>query len=280
MKIVVTGAAGQLGTSVVKRLRLENQVYAYDSRQLDITNEQLVYKVLEEIRPTHIINCAAYNNVNKAEQDIKEADSINEMGTYNLAKGAEAFKATLIHISTDYVFDGEKKQPYIEEDIPNPLNVYGKSKYRGELHVMKECTRYMIIRTSWLYSYKSNNFLSTILRLAKERESIDVICDHYGTPTFTEELAIMIEKLIEVGGQGLYHCSGQGSCTWYEFAKEIVKLAKIDCEVRPILAKDYKEKARKPSYSVLDNAKIEDETGFYMKPWQETLTDFFKFYKV
>lgn len=275
MKILVAGAYGQLGNSVVKKMSSTHEVFAFSSKQLDIGNELQVLEVIKEIRPTFIINCAAYNNVNQAETYVNEARYVNQIGAYNLAKAAELIQATLIHISTDYVFDGEKKQPYLEEDIPNPINIYGITKYRGEQLIQEVCSRYMIIRTSWLYSDKNNNFPHTIMRLAKEREMLNVICDHIGTPTNTEELAGVIERLIYYNGQGIYHCSGNGMCSWYEFAKKIVELANIQCEIQPISAIDYKEPAKKPNYSVLDKKKLEDTIGYTMKEWQEALTIYF-----
>lgn len=275
MKILVAGAYGQLGSSVVKKMSSAHEVFAFSSKQLDIGNELQVLEVIKEIRPAFIINCAAYNNVNQAETYVNEAKYVNQIGAYNLAKAAELIQAKLIHISTDYVFDGEKKQPYIEEDIPNPINIYGITKYRGEQLIQEVCSRYMIIRTSWLYSDKNNNFPHAIMRLAKEREMLNVICDHIGTPTNTEELADAIERLIYYDGQGIYHCSGNGMCSWYEFAKKIVELANIQCEIRPISAIDYKEPAKKPNYSVLDKKKLEDTIGCTMKEWQEALTIYF-----
>lgn len=276
MKILVAGAYGQLGTSIVRRISSQHQVFAYSSQQLDIRSEEQVLQIVREIKPTIIINCAAYNNVNQAELYTNEAKLVNEVGAYNLAKAAEFIQATLIHISTDYVFDGNKKSPYVEEDIPNPLNIYGMTKYRGEQLIQDICSRYIIIRTSWLYSEKNNNFVHTILRLVKEKERLNIISDHLGTPTYTEELAEAIERLIHEGANGLYHCSGNGFCSWYDFAREIVRLAKIECDIQPISALDYQELAKKPSYSVLDKSKFEKTTGYQMKEWQETLKLYFR----
>lgn len=276
MKILVVGAYGQLGSSVVKKMSSAHEVFAFGSKQLDIGNEEQVFEIVKKIRPACIINCAAYNNVNQAELHVDEARYVNEIGPYNLAKVAELMQATLIHISTDYVFDGEKNTPYIEVDATNPINIYGITKLKGEELIKEVCSRYIIIRTSWLYSEKNNNFPHTIMKLAKEKAMLKVVCDHVGTPTNTEELARVIERLIFVGGQGTYHCSGNGVCSWYEFAKKITELAGIECNIQPILAKEYNEIARKPAYSVLDNKKIERTTGYIMRDWKETLEDFLK----
>lgn len=275
MRILVAGAYGQLGTSIVRKMSPIHEVFAFGSKKLDVGNEEQVLETVRRIKPTYIINCAAYNNVNQAEAYVKEAEYVNQIGAYNLAKAAELIQATLIHISTDYVFDGEKKYPYVEEDTANPLNIYGITKYRGEQLIQEVCRKYMIIRTSWLYSDKSNNFPNTIMKLAKEKEKLNVICDHIGTPTNTEELSEVIAKLIYFGGQGIYHCSGNGMCSWYDFAKKTVELAGLKCEILPIYAKDYKEVARKPSYSVLDKKKLQHTIEYTMKDWQEALTIYF-----
>ena len=276
MKILVTGAYGQLGTSIVKKMSSHYEIFAYGSKQLDIRNENQTLQIVREIKPTYIINCAAYNNVNQAEVCINEARAVNEIGAYNLGKAAEYVKATLVHISTDYVFDGEKKSPYVEEDTPNPLNVYGLSKYKGEQLIQEVCSRYIIVRTSWLYSEKENNFPHTILRLAKQKDNLNVVADHFRTPSNTEELAAAIEKLIYNGAYGLYNCSGNGVCSWYEFARKTIELAGVQCNIQPIDAKDYKELAQKPSYSVLDNSKVQKLLGYSMKEWEEALESYFR----
>lgn len=276
MKILVTGAHGQLGTAIVRKMSSKHQVFAFGSKQLDIRSEEQVLQATREIMPTYIINCAAYNNVNQAEIYSDEARAVNEIGVHNLAKAAELINATLVHISTDYIFDGEKKKPYTEEDIPNPLNVYGASKYRGELFIQDICSKYIIVRTSWLYSEKENNFPHTILKLAKEKYNLNIVSDHIGTPSNTEELAEAIQRLIDNGIYGIYNCSGNGKCSWYEFARKTVELAGISCNIQPIKAKDYKELAKKPVYSVLDNAKIQSVLGYSMKEWEQALEEYFK----
>lgn len=276
MKILVTGAQGQLGTAIVRKLSGRFQIEAFNSRQLDISDEKQVLQIITQIKPAYIINCAAYNNVNQAELHSDKAIAVNELGVYHLAKAAELMGAVLIHISTDYIFDGQKKSPYIEEDMPNPLNVYGMSKYKGELLIQEMCSKYIILRTSWLYSEKENNFPHAILRLAKEKNHLKVISDHIGTPSNTEELARVIQELIEDGVYGIYNCSGNGQCSWYEFAKKTMELAGINCNIQPIKAMEYKEPAKKPAYSVLDNTKIQKVLGFSIRQWEEALEWYFK----
>lgn len=275
MKVVITGTNGQLGNLLLKRLSSNYEIVGLNSRQLDIGQEAQVFEAISSIKPQYIINCAAYNNVNQAEINISDAKYVNELGVYNLARAAELVKATLVHISTDYVFDGQKRQPYVEEDIPHPLNMYGITKYSGEKLAQQVCSRCLIIRTSWLYSEKTNNFVHTIMKLATERNTVKVISDHVGTPTNAEELAEIIEQLIENNATGLYHASGGGVCSWYDFARKIIDLANISCDIQPISYKDYKELAVKPCYSVLSKDKLEKEINYKVANWQETLEKYF-----
>lgn len=279
MKIAVIGANGQLGSWVLRKLALEHEVVGLNSKQLDIGKEEQVTKVLTRIKPQYIINCAAYNNVNQAEVEVSAAKYVNELGVYHLAQVAKQLKATLIHISTDYVFDGKKGMPYWEEDQPNPLNIYGITKYSGERLIQEICQKYMIIRTSWLYSEKPNNFVHTILNKARQQTELKVINDHFGTPTLAEDLAEVIRQLIHHEGQGIYHASGNGECSWYEFAESILKFSGIKCQIEPISYKAYPELAQKPVYSVLDNKRLREGIGDTMGEWQDTLEKFMKAYK-
>ena len=279
MKVLIVGAYGQLGSEVSKKLSLSYEIVQLGSKELDIGNEERVLEVIKSIRPVYIVNCAAYNNVNQAEVCKELARYVNEIGVYNLAKASELVQATLVHISTDYVFNGEKRVPYVETDIAEPINAYGLTKYNGEQFVQDICQRYIIIRTAWLYSQKENNFVHTVMKIGQEKKQLRVINDHIGSPTNVEELANVIEQLMSKGGQGIYHCSGNGMCSWYEFAKKIIQLSNIDCFVEPISAREYKELAPKPAFSVLRNLKLEETIGDPMKNWEDSLETFFAKYR-
>lgn len=271
MKILITGAKGQLGKILTQKYSMDTDIYSFGSAELDITNQKKVSSILREIRPTTIINCASYTQVDQAEIMQGEVQRINEMGVKNLATACSEIDAKLVQISTDYIFDGAKGVPYIETDTPNPLNVYGKTKWIGEQIVEEICEQHLIIRTAWLYSYEENNFVNTICKLAKERHSLSVVDDQIGTPTNAYELANVIQMLVNEKAHGRYHCSGKGMCSWYEFAKRIVKLYNIPCEIEKISSSDYKQKAKRPKYSVLDNYALRHTLGDPMRYWEDAL---------
>lgn len=266
-KILITGAHGQLGTELSKLLP-----YAVltDVDQLDITDLTAVQKFVKEKDIATIINCAAYTAVDKAEDDVLLATKINTIGPENLAKTG----CKVVHISTDYVFDGRNYRPYTPEDEANPVSVYGQTKRAGELAVLKNAKEAVIIRTAWLYSPYGNNFVKTMRRLGAEKESINVVSDQVGTPTYAADLAAAIVKLlpqISEANKGIYHFTNEGVCSWYDFAQEIMDESGLKCQVNPIPTSAYPTRAQRPAYSVLDKSKIKNTFGIQIAHWKHAL---------
>ncbi|MGL6179066.1 MAG: dTDP-4-dehydrorhamnose reductase [Tannerellaceae bacterium] len=275
-KILVTGANGQLGSELKDILGANNEQVVYtDVAQLDITKLDLVRAFIKEHKVTDIINCAAYTAVDKAETDQDIAYMVNCIAPKNLATVAAEENCRLIHVSTDYVFSGEACTPYVESDPTSPLGVYGRTKLAGEEAVTDSGCDSVIIRTSWLYSAYGNNFVKTMMRLGKERDQLNVVFDQVGTPTYAGDLAAAIVKLIQsqdlVDVSGLYHFSNEGVCSWYDFAQEIMDLEGITCNVQPILSSQYPTPVRRPSFSVLDKAKIKKDLNMTIPYWKHSL---------
>lgn len=275
-KILITGASGQLGSAInmlCSQQRDRFEIINTAHTDLDITDFLKVQLYLGDHAPDYIVNCAAYTAVDKAESDQKRAFEINKDGARNVAKVSAALKIPIIHISTDFVFDGSSSTPLNEEDLCRPINVYGQSKYEGEKAVQAENTKHFIIRTSWLYSNFGSNFLKSISKLAKEKSSLNIVFDQIGTPTFANDLAEVIVKIIDSNASdyGIYHYSNEGVASWYDFAKELIELQGIQCDVRPILTSQYPTPAKRPSYSVLNKAKIKSTFGIDIPYWKESL---------
>jgi dTDP-4-dehydrorhamnose reductase len=273
MRILITGATGQLGRELIKGLN-DDELLTPTHKQIDIRDPNSIKRIVD-LNPEIIIHTAAYTDVDGCEENHELAWDVNSFGTKNIATAAEEIKAKLIYISTDYVFDGKKKEPYLETDRPNPLNIYGKSKYSGENYVRDICSRFIIIRTSWLYGKEGKNFVYTILTRSKEREELKVVNDQIGCPTNARDLAESIKKLIPSKTSGIYHASGEGECSWYEFALEIVRLSGIRIKVIPITSNEISRKAPRPSYAVLRNSCFA-ESATTMRHWRKALTDFFR----
>lgn len=269
-KILVTGAKGQLGTEL-KKLLLD--AIFTDVGELDITNLDAVKNFVSNNHIETIINCAAYTAVDKAEDDIELAKKINEDGPRNLALSG----AKVIHISTDYVFDGKNYQPYLPEDGTNPISVYGKTKRAGELAVLDNAKVAVIIRTAWLYSAHGNNFAKTMRRLGAEKDSLNVVVDQIGSPTFAGDLAKAIVAILpqmNESNKGIYHYTNEGVCSWYDFATEIMSLSGLSCKVNPIPSSAYPTKATRPFYSVLSKEKIKNVFNIEIPYWKESLRKF------
>ncbi|MCH4569110.1 dTDP-4-dehydrorhamnose reductase [Bacillus sp. ES1-5] len=277
MKVLVTGAKGQLGQDVL--CLLENQpweVFGFGREELDITNEEKVREKVLSIKPDIIIHTAAYTQVDQAESDEEIAFKVNAEGTKYLAQAAEAVGAKFCYVSTDYVFDGTKNEPYKVDDQTNPQTVYGRSKLVGEQYTQKYCSKSYIVRTSWVFGLYGNNFVKTMLRLAKEKKELGVVHDQVGSPTYTTDLASFIINLVQSDKYGIYHGSNSGVCSWYEFAKEVFKQSNIEIVVNPLTTEDFPRPAARPKYSVLNNGMVE-ETGFEsFQDWKEALKDFLK----
>ncbi len=278
MHILVTGSNGQLGSEIqALATNYPNFDFIFtDVDDLDITDEQAVKRFFETHEINYVINCAAYTNVDKAEEEEELARKINILGTRNIAKQCGKPGIGLVHISTDYVFDGNNNRPYRETDYTNPRTVYGMSKLESEEMVEEFADTAIIIRTSWLYSSFGHNFVKTILKYGRERESLNVVYDQIGTPTYAGDLAkLMLDNLEDLSwlkGTHIFHYSNEGVCSWYDFAKEIIEISGIDCKVNPIESKDYPQKAARPFYSVLNKAKIKDGTDHHDIPhWKDSL---------
>lgn len=277
MKVLVTGSNGQLGRSIIMQVSNHPNIQFIfnDVDELDITDESSLKAFLQKNRIDALINCAGYTAVDKAETEREKAFLINTHAVKNLAKLSTEYGFLLLHISTDYIFDGKKTSPYIESDHPNPLSVYGLSKYEGENEILKHAKRAIIIRTSWLYSEFGNNFVKTILRLAKEKSEIKVVNDQTGTPTYATDLAGFILKSLlnrsEIPGVNLYNYSNEGVASWYDFAKTIVDFNHSRCTVIPITTEEYPLPACRPAYSVLSKEKINNEFKPNIPDWKESL---------
>jgi dTDP-4-dehydrorhamnose reductase len=279
MVVLVTGATGQLGQAiefVSGNYPKINFVFC-DSSELDITNKENCREAFIKYNPNFCINTAAYTAVDKAESEPEKAHLINVIGAKNLAETCKEHEVVLLHISTDFVFDGNQKNPYTEMDIPNPTSVYGQTKLEGEKAIQEILKQHFIIRTSWVYSQFGNNFMKTILRLASERDSLAVVNDQTGTPTNAVDLAEALIKIVSSNFQlltsnfGIYNFSNEGHCTWYDFAKKIVEINNIKIDLKPIPTSSYPTPAKRPTQSVLDKTKIKSVFCVIIDCWDESL---------
>lgn len=281
MKILVTGANGQLGNEMKNILEKEcpGITYYTDIHELDLLDAQAVESFVLKNDITHILNCAAYTAVDKAEEDKAMCAAVNVDAVKNIANAADAVGAKIIHISTDYVFDGTAHRPYKESDKVNPMSQYGTTKRTGETALIALAPDSIIIRTSWLYSPYGNNFVKTMIRLGKERSQLKVVCDQVGTPTYARDLAKAIYAILisHQWVEGIYHFSNEGACSWYDFTKSIHRIAGIKtCEVLPIPTEDYPTAATRPAYSILNKSKIKATYGVEIPYWEESLQECIK----
>jgi dTDP-4-dehydrorhamnose reductase len=279
MKILVTGANGQLGNELLELSRdYPHYEFLYtDEKELDITNETHIDEFFAEHIPRVIINCAAFTAVDKAESEEDIAFLINSTAVGYLSKVSAKYGSLLIHISTDYVFDGKSSIPYSESSETNPVSAYGRTKYAGELAVHQFAAKAIIIRTSWLYSEFGNNFVKTITKYAKERGLLNIVYDQIGTPTYARDLAKTILEIIPsavmASGVEIFHFSNEGVASWYDFAKAIVDYSGIECKINPINSKDYTQAATRPFYSVLDKSKIKERFSIEIPYWRDSLRE-------
>lgn len=278
MNILVTGANGQLGNEMrLLSPKSKNNYYFTDVAELDITNKKAVQDFVADNKIDIIINCAAYTAVEKAEDEPEKADLINNIAVRNLAEVAMSQNAVLVHVSTDYVFGGQGNLPFIESDKVNPLGVYGKTKLAGELAIEKTGCKALVFRTAWLYSSFGNNFVKTMVRLTSEKDSIKVVYDQVGSPTYAGDLAKVIFEIVEekkyLGKEGIYHFTNEGVISWYDFAIEIAKQAgNTKCKIYPCRSAEFPTKVRRPAYSVLDKAKIKKTFDIEIPYWKDSLT--------
>ena len=267
MKVLILGSKGMLGTDLVEVFK-DEELYAYDIDEIDITDGAQVNDTIDEIRPECVINTAAYTDVDGAEDNKEVAFKVNAKAVEFIARACKKNGCVLVHISTDYVFDGLKKEGYNEDDIKNPINEYGYSKSKGEDYLIGVLDKYYLIRTSWLFGKNGKNFVNTILRIAKEKDELKVVNDQFGKPTYTKDLAKGIKSLFEKPF-GIYHITNEGSCSWFDFAQEIVKLKKFETKVIPIKSDEMKKAAKRPNYSILINNKTEK-----LREWRLALKDY------
>jgi dTDP-4-dehydrorhamnose reductase len=286
MVVLVTGTNGQLGQAIqfIAKNHSEIQFVFCSSSELDISNEQNCKTIFSKYQPNYCINAAAYTAVDKAETESEKAHAINVIGAKNLAEVCKANNTVLLHISTDFVFDGmlsprAQSRGYSETDIPNPNGVYGQSKLDGEKGIQQTFSNYFIIRTSWVYSQFGNNFLKTMLRLASERDSLSVVNDQIGTPTNAVDLAETLLAICEYHSQnqtktifGIYNFSNEGQCSWFDFAQKIFEVNRITIELNPIPMSNFPTPAKRPAYSVLDKSKIKEVFGLKIGTWEDSLT--------
>ncbi len=275
MVILVTGANGQLGQAIqfVASDYEDCQFIFASSQDLDITNQTNVNQFFEHNKIDFCINAAAYTAVDKAESDVEKATLVNVDGPKNLAIACKKHQAKLIHISTDFVFDGSADKPYLETDTTNPLGVYGQTKLDGENAIIENFSDYFIVRTSWVYSQFGNNFMKTMLRLASERDSLNIVSDQIGSPTNAVDLAKATLSIIKSNSSayGIYNFSNEGTASWFDFAKEIFNVNDVCIEVNPIPTEAFPTPAKRPKYSVLDKTKIKETFNIEIKSWQQAL---------
>ena len=277
MRVLVTGVKGQLGYDVVKDLEKRgHQPIGVDREEMDLMDNQAIRTFIMDLKPEAIIHCAAYTAVDKAEEDVEICYQINAEAVKVISECAKELDVNMIYISTDYVFDGTKEGEYVETDIPNPINVYGASKLKGEQYVQDLLEKYYIVRISWVFGVNGNNFIKTMLRLGLERDELNIINDQVGSPTYTADLAPLFVDMMETDKYGIYHATNEGFCSWYEFANEIFKQSGIEVKTNPITTDQYPTAAKRPMNSKMSKVKLE-EYGFNTFPtWQEAVNNYIK----
>ena len=277
MRVLVTGVKGQLGYDVVKELeRRGHTAIGVDIEEMDITCNEQVSKGIGESKVDGVIHCGAYTAVDGAEDNQELCMKVNATGTENIAKVCKELDIKMIYISTDYVFNGEGENFWKPEDIREPLNVYGESKYQGELAVESILEKYFIVRIAWVFGENGNNFVKTMLRLAETRDELNVVNDQVGSPTYTADLAVLLVDMIETEQYGKYHATNEGLCTWYEFALQIFKQAGVEITVHPVNSDAFPVKAKRPHNSRMDKSKLEEEGFLRLPTWQDALERYLK----
>lgn len=272
MRILVTGVKGQLGHDVVNELKKRGHTpIGVDVEEMDITDSAAVEQEMKKDALDAVIHCAAYTAVDAAEDNREICMRVNAEGTRNIARVCRELDIKMIYISTDYVFDGEGERPWEPDDARNPLNVYGESKYQGELAVEEYLDKYFIVRIAWVFGVNGKNFIKTMLRLAETHKELNVVNDQTGSPTYTYDLAVLVADMAETEKYGRYHATNEGLCTWYEFAKEIFAQAGVDIKVNPVSSEEFPAKAKRPHNSRMDKSKL-TQNGFRLLPsWQDAL---------
>ncbi len=272
MKVLVTGVKGQLGFDVMNELKKRGlEAVGADIEEMDITDEESVNRFIMAAKPDAVIHCAAYTAVDAAEENEDICRRVNADGTRNIAKVCKELDCKMIYISTDYVFDGQGSRPWEPDEERHPLNVYGQTKYEGELAVQELLEKYFIVRIAWVFGVNGKNFVKTMLNLAQTHDTLTVVNDQYGSPTYTYDLARLLVDMVQTDKYGIYHATNEGICTWYEFACEIFKQANVAVKVLPVSAAEYRAKAKRPENSRMSKEKL-TENGFERLPsWQDAL---------
>lgn len=275
--ILVTGINGQLGYDVLKELKTRNiECVGVGKDELDITDKEKVTSYIKNLNPKKVIHCAGYTAVDLAEDDIEHCTNVNVNGTQNIALACKNINATMMYISTDYVFDGRGELPFKVDDSTAPVNVYGKSKLDGEKVLQQVLSNYFIVRISWVFGINGNNFVKTMLKLGKDKSNLNVVSDQIGSPTYTKDLAILLCDMINSEKYGVYHATNDGYCSWAEFAAKIMEKANLNCEINPILTSEYKTKAVRPNNSRLDKTALSENNFKLLPHWEDALNRFLK----
>jgi dTDP-4-dehydrorhamnose reductase len=282
--LLVIGSKGMLGRDLMDALHSsfpDDEVVGWDIEEIDIQKEQESVSKIEKLRPDIVIHIAAYTDVDGCERDEEKAFAVNAEGTKYVALAASRCRAKLVYLSTDYVFDGNKREPYVESDLPHPLNVYGRSKLQGEQYVQELVKNGLIIRTQWLYGRHGKNFVDSILQQAKVKRALSIVNDQTGSPTYTADLAKAISVLIQFDVQGIFHVANSDWCTWYAFGQAILNLSGMnEVKVMPISSEELGRPAVRPSYSVFNCQKLKEKTGLILRPWPEALKDYLAAYRL
>ncbi|MBN2072674.1 MAG: dTDP-4-dehydrorhamnose reductase [Actinobacteria bacterium] len=273
MKLLITGSKGQMGMELINTSPPMHEVYGFDM-DMDITDRKAVFSTFKDIKPDAVIHCAAYTDVDGCERNSDKAFLINGTGTRNIAEAARRTGSEMIYLSTDYVFDGSKKAPYLEYDEPAPLSIYGKSKLAGEAVVREILGKYYIVRTTGIYSSYGRNFVETIIASSKKNGRLEVVNDQVCTPTYSLDLANCLYRLLDSKKYGTYHATNNGMCTWYSFSREIFRDLDMDIEVVPVESARLNRDAKRPAFSVLENANLEKLGICHMRDWKAALKDF------
>lgn len=279
MKILITGSNGMLGHDLIEALKDNHELVLTTSRTLDITDKEQVFDFISQNKPDIVINSAAYTDVDGCEENQDLAYSVNGEGVKNLAFACREADSALLHISTDYIFNGENTRPWVEDDEIGPISVYGKSKLKGEQAILEILDKFFIVRTAWLYGVNGRNFPKTMLELAENHSQITVVYDEVGTPTYTPDLANAISQLIETEHYGIYHITNSGSCSWCEFARYIFEVAGKDVEVIPVTAAEFARPAPRPHYSVLENRNWIEKGFEPLRSYKEAIKEYIELIK-
>ncbi len=277
MRVLVTGVKGQLGHDMIKELfQRGHEGIGVDVQEMDITDMEAVRRVMGEAKPQALVHCAAWTAVDAAEDRLEDCRRVNACGTENLAVQCREMDIPMIYLSTDYVFDGEGERPWEPDDERHPLNAYGLTKYEGELAVEKYLEKYFIVRISWVFGVNGHNFIKTMLHLGESHESVSVVDDQIGSPTYTADLAVLLVSMLESDKYGRYHATNEGFCSWYEFAREIFRMAGMPVQVIPVKSEEFPSKARRPHNSRMSKEKL-TQMGFERLPeWQDALGRYLK----